>query len=254
MQRDTLRNYLDTLLDVARFKDYCPNGLQVEGRDEIRYLVCGVTASQALIEAAIARGADGLLVHHGWFWKSEDGRVTGFRKRRMASLLAHDLNLFAYHLPLDAHAELGNNAQLAAKLGWCVEGRFGEQDIGFVGVPKTDSMPSAPTFAGDIVRQVSSTLGREPLLIGDPQRMVKRVAWCSGGAQGYFEAALATGADLYLSGEISEQTTHLANETNMAYLAAGHHATERYGVQALGAHLVANCGIRCEFVDVDNPV
>jgi dinuclear metal center YbgI/SA1388 family protein len=254
MQRDTLRNYLDTLLDVARFKDYCPNGLQVEGRDEIRTLVCGVTASQALIDAAIARGADGLLVHHGWFWKSEDGRVTGFRKRRMASLLAHDLNLFAYHLPLDAHAELGNNAQLAAKLEWCVDGHFGEQDIGFIGVPKKSAVPSAPTFAGDIARQVSQVLGREPLLIGDPQCVVERVAWCSGGAQGYFEAALATGADLFLSGEISEQTTHLAKETGMAYLAAGHHATERYGVQALGAHLEANCGIRCEFVDIDNPV
>jgi dinuclear metal center YbgI/SA1388 family protein len=254
MQRDTLRNYLDTLLDVARFKDYCPNGLQVEGRDEIRTLVCGVTASQALIDAAIALGADGLLVHHGWFWKSEDGRVTGFRKRRMASLLAHDLNLFAYHLPLDAHAELGNNAQLAAKLGWRIEGRFGEQDIGFVGVPTRDAVPSAPTFAGDIARQVARVLGREPLLIGDPQRVISRVAWCSGGAQGYFEAALATGADLYLSGEISEQTTHLANETGMAYLAAGHHATERYGVQALGAHLEVNCGVRCEFVDIDNPV
>ena len=254
MQRDTLRNYLDTLLDVARFKDYCPNGLQVEGRDEIRTLVCGVTASQALIDAAIALGADGLLVHHGWFWKAEDGRVTGFRKRRMASLLAHDLNLFAYHLPLDAHAELGNNAQLAAKLGWQIEGRFGEQDIGFVGVPTRDAVPSAPTFAGDIARQVARVLGREPLLIGDPQRVISRVAWCSGGAQGYFEAALATGADLYLSGEISEQTTHLANETGMAYLAAGHHATERYGVQALGAHLEVNCGVRCEFVDIDNPV
>ena len=254
MQRDTLRNYLDTLLDVARFKDYCPNGLQVEGRDEIRTLVCGVTASQALIDAAIALGADGLLVHHGWFWKAEDGRVTGFRKRRMASLLAHDLNLFAYHLPLDAHAELGNNAQLAAKLGWRIEGRFGEQDIGFVGVPTRDAVPSAPTFAGDIARQVARVLGREPLLIGDPQRVISRVAWCSGGAQGYFEAALATGADLYLSGEISEQTTHLANETGMAYLAAGHHATERYGVQALGAHLEVNCGVRCEFVDIDNPV
>ena len=254
MQRDTLRNYLDTLLDVARFKDYCPNGLQVEGRDEIRTLVCGVTASQALIDAAIALGADGLLVHHGWFWKSEDGRVTGFRKRRMASLLAHDLNLFAYHLPLDAHAELGNNAQLAAKLGWRIEGRFGEQDIGFVGVPTRDAVPSAPTFAGDIARQVARVLGREPLLIGDPKRVISRVAWCSGGAQGYFEAALATGADLYLSGEISEQTTHLANETGMAYLAAGHHATERYGVQALGAHLEVNCGVRCEFVDIDNPV
>jgi len=245
--REDLRVHLDTLLEAARFRDYCPNGLQVEGRERIGRIVCGVTASQALIEAAIERGADALLVHHGWFWKSEDGRVTGFRKQRMARLLAHDINLFAYHLPLDAHAVLGNNAQLAQRLGWTVSGRFAEQDIGFVGVPP------APTFAGELARHMEQILGRAPLLIGDPARKVARIAWCSGGAQDYFEAALTTGADVFVSGEISEQTVHLARETGMAFIAAGHHATERYGAQALGAHLAEQFGIECEFVDIDNP-
>ncbi len=246
--REELRAWLDKELDAARFRDYCPNGLQVEGRADVRRVVCGVTASQALIEAAIERNADALLVHHGWFWKSEDGRVTGFRKQRMARLLAHDISLFAYHLPLDAHPALGNNAQLAVRLGWRVEGRFAEQDIGFFGV-----LP-APTSAIDLARHVGRSLDREPLLIGDPQRKVRRVAWCSGGAQDYFEDALATGADLFLSGEISEQTVHLARESGMGFLAAGHHATERYGVMALGEALAASCGIECEFVDIANPV
>ncbi len=246
--REDLRAYLDNLLDAASFRDYCPNGLQVEGCERVRRIVCGVTASQTLIEAAIERGADTLLVHHGWFWKAEDGRVTGFRRQRMARLLAHDINLFAYHLPLDAHATLGNNAQLAALLGWTVSGRFGEQDIGFIGVP------SAPTLAGELARQIERALGRAPLLIGDPGRKVARIAWCSGGAQGYFEAALAAAADVFISGEISEQTVHLARETGMAYIAAGHHATERYGAMALGAHLAEKFGIDCEFVDIDNPV
>ena len=246
--REDLRVYLDTLLEAVRFRDYCPNGLQVEGRGRVGRIVCGVTASQALIEAAIERGADALLVHHGWFWKAEDGRVTGFRKQRMARLLAHDINLFAYHLPLDAHATLGNNAQLAQRLDWTVTGRFGEQDIGFVGVP------SEPTFAGALAQRMEQALGRAPMLIGDPARKVVRIAWCSGGAQDYFEAALASGADVFVSGEMSEQTVHLARETGMAYIAAGHHATERYGVMALGAHLAEQFGIDCEFVDIDNPV
>ena len=245
--REDLRVYLDTLLEAVRFRDYCPNGLQVEGRGRVGRIVCGVTASQALIETAIERGADALLVHHGWFWKAEDGRVTGFRKQRMARLLAHDINLFAYHLPLDAHAALGNNAQLALRLGWTVTGNFGEQDIGFVGVPP------APTLAGDLAQQLERVLGRAPLLIGDPKHPVARIAWCSGGAQDYFEVALATGADVFISGEISEQTVHLARETGMAFIAAGHHATERYGVMALGAHLAEKFGVDCEFVDIDNP-
>lgn len=248
MLREELAEYLDALLETARFRDYCPNGLQVEGRREVKRIVCGVTASQALIEAAVARGADALLVHHGWFWKGEDGRVTGFRKRRMQTLIAHDINLFAYHLPLDAHGQLGNNAQLAQRLGWQITGRFADQEIGFLGVPP------APTFAAEVALRIEETLGRAPLLVGDPDRSVGRIAWCSGGAQGYFEQAILAGADLFVSGEISEQTVHLARESGVPYLAAGHHATERYGVMALGKHLAARCGLECAFVEIDNPV
>jgi len=252
MRRTELADYLDGLLEAGRWRDYCPNGLQVEGRAEVRRIVCGVSASRALLEAAVARGADALLVHHGWFWKHEDGRVTGFRKQRLQMLLAHDINLFAYHLPLDGHGELGNNAQLAKLLGWRVTGRFAEQEIGFLGVP--DAVPPAPILAADIAARVATALGRAPLLVGDGQREVRTLAWCSGGAQGYFEAAIAAGADLYLSGEISEHTVHLARESGVPYLAAGHHATERYGVMALGVHLAERFGLDCEYVEVDNPV
>jgi dinuclear metal center YbgI/SA1388 family protein len=246
--REELRRYLDTLLEVSRFHDYCPNGLQVEGRATLRSIVCGVTASQALIDAAIERQSDAILVHHGWFWKGEDGRLTGFRKRRMAALLAHDISLFAYHLPLDAHPELGNNAQLAKLFGWTVDGHFGEQDLGCTAV-----LP-APTFSGALLDQASQLLGRPAMLVGAREHPVTRVAWCSGGAQDWFEAAINAGADLFMSGEISEQTTHLARESGVAYLAAGHHATERYGVQALGAHVARELGLNVEFVDIDNPV
>jgi dinuclear metal center YbgI/SA1388 family protein len=266
MLREELNAYLEGVLEPARFRDYCPNGLQVEGRTEIRRIVCGVTASQALIDAALAQGADALLVHHGWFWKNEDGRVTGFRKRRLQTLLAHDINLFAYHLPLDAHAEFGNNAQLGKRLGFEATGRFAEQDIGFLGVPSAPTagvvppaptagaVPPAPTFAAEIAARVENVLGRAPLLVGDSRREVRKLAWCSGGAQGYFEQAILAGADLYISGEISEQTVHLARESGVPYLAAGHHATERYGAMALGEHLAARFGLACEFVEIDNPV
>ncbi|MBI2308685.1 MAG: Nif3-like dinuclear metal center hexameric protein [Rhodocyclales bacterium] len=248
MNRDELARYLDETLETARFRDYCPNGLQVEGRPEVRRIVAGVTASQALIAAAIERGADAILVHHGWFWKGEDGRITGLRKARIGSLLRHDINLYAYHLPLDAHPELGNNAQLAARLGWQPEGRFGEQDIAWLG------RTAAPTTAGELATAIAAGLGRTPLLVGEPSRPVARIGWCSGGAQGYFEQAIALGVDAYISGEISEPTVHLARESGVAYLAAGHHATERFGATALAAHLAARFGLDCEFIDIDNPV
>lgn len=248
MERAELQRYLDNLLEVGRFRDYCPNGLQVEGRAEIRRVVCGVTASQALLDAAVAREADAVLVHHGYFWRGEDGVITGLRRKRLGTLLSRDINLFAYHLPLDAHPELGNNAQLARLMGWMPEGRFGEQDIGWTG-----RLPHA--IRGDLLaRQVAARLGREPLLLGDPARTVERIAWCTGGAQGYFEQAIACGVDCFVSGEASEQTTHLARESGVSYLAVGHHASERYGVQALGAHLAERFGLDVTFVEVDNPV
>lgn len=248
MKREALVNYLDELLEPGRFRDYCPNGLQVEGRGEVRCIVAGVTASQALLDAAVARRADAILVHHGYFWKGEDGRVTGIRKQRLGTLLGNDINLLAYHLPLDAHPELGNNAQLAKALEWIPEGRFGEQDIAWLGAAV--AVDSLDALSARIERQ----LGRRPLVIGDGRRPIRRVAWCSGGAQGYFEQAIALGVDAYLSGEISEQTVHLARESGVAYLAAGHHATERGGVRALAAHLAERWGLVCDFVDVDNPV
>lgn len=248
MQLSELRTHLDELLEVARFRDYSPNGLQVEGRPEVRKLVCGVTASQALLDVAVTEGADAVIVHHGYFWRGEDGCITGIRKRRLASLLGHDISLLAYHLPLDAHPELGNNAQLARLLGWHAEGRFGEQDLAWIG------RPAHPVAADDVARALAARLGREPMLVGDAQREVRRVAWCTGAAQGYFEQAIAAGADLYVSGEISEQTVHLARESGIPYLAAGHHATERYGIQALARHLAEQFGLDARFVDVDNPV
>ncbi|MGE5468669.1 MAG: Nif3-like dinuclear metal center hexameric protein [Ignavibacteria bacterium] len=247
MRREDLHTYLDTLLDAGRFRDYCPNGLQVEGRAEVRRIVCGVSASQSLLDAAVAREADAVVVHHGWFWKSDDPTVRGHRKRRLATLLANDINLFAYHLPLDAHPEVGNNAQLAQRLGWSISGRFAEQDIGFVGTP------AAPTTVGGVATDLENLLGRAPLVIGDAGRAAARIAWCSGGAQDYLEQAVATGADVFVSGEISERTVHLARETGVAYIAAGHHATERYGVMALAARL-SEQGLACEYVEIDNPV
>ncbi len=247
MQRTELESYLGQLLDISRFRDYSPNGLQVEGRPEVRKIIAGVSASQALLDEAVAWGADAVLVHHGYFWKGEDGRITGLKKKRLATLLNQDISLFAYHLPLDAHAELGNNAQLARVLGWTVEGRFAEQDMGFLG------SCSEPLAAAELALQVGLALGREPLLVGDGLRPVRRVAWCSGGAQGYFEEAIAAGAELFLSGEISEQTTHLARESGVPFIAAGHHATERYGVRALAAHLAEGFGLDCRFLDIHNP-
>ena len=248
MKRDELVGYLDQLLECGRFRDYCPNGLQVEGRADVRCIVAGVTASQALLDAAVAAGADAVLVHHGYFWRGEDGRVTGIRRRRLATLLGADINLLAYHLPLDAHAEFGNNVQLARLAGWQPEGRFGEQDLGCVG--RVDGTPMAADFSAGLGR----VLGREPLLVGDGARPISRIAWCTGAAQGYFEAAIAQGADVFVSGEISEQSVHLARESGVPYLACGHHASERYGVQALAEHLAANFALDCRFVDIDNPV
>lgn len=248
MKCEELTRYLDELLEAGRFRDYCPNGLQVEGRPEVQRIVAGVTASQALLDAAVARNADAILVHHGWFWKGEDGRVTGLRKKRLATVLGHDINLIAYHLPLDSHPELGNNAQLARRLGWQAEGRFGDQDMAWYG------RLSQPCSAAALAAHIGQVLGRPVQLVGNGERQVTRLGWCSGGAQGYFEPAIALGLDAYLSGEISEQTVHLARESGVPYLACGHHATERGGAQALAAHLAERFGLECEFVDIDNPV
>lgn len=248
MLLNELRDYIASLLATGRFRDYSPNGVQVEGRAEIRRIASGVSASQHLLEAATAWGADAILVHHGYFWRNEDATVTGFKKRRIAHLLQHNVSLLAYHLPLDAHAELGNNAQLGKLLGFVERGRFGEQDIACHGAMR-ELQPLAQ-FAIHIEKQ----LQRAPLVIGDGGKIIRSIAWCSGGAQDYFEQAIALGADAYLTGEISERHVHVAQETGVAFIAAGHHATERYGIRALGEHVAAQWKVEHCFFDQDNPV
>lgn len=250
VSRDKLEKYLEQTLDITRFRDYCPNGIQVEGRPLVNTLVTGVTASLALIEAAVEANADAILVHHGYFWRGEDQRVVGFKQKRLKLLLQHDINLFAYHLPLDMHPEFGNNAQLGQKLGLVPQARFGEDDLGWLGVAVDPKISSV----GDLSRRIEAALGRTPLVIGDPAQPLGRVGWCTGAAQNLFGDAIVAGANAYLSGEISEQTVHLARESGAAYLACGHHATERYGVQALGNHLAEHFGIAHRFIDIPNPV
>jgi dinuclear metal center YbgI/SA1388 family protein len=250
VHRQQLAQALDQLLQPARFKDYGPNGLQVEGRDEIGRVVSGVTASRALIEAAIADGADTLVVHHGLFWRGQDGRITGWMKQRLALLLAHDINLFAYHLPLDAHPELGNNAQLARVLGLRTDARFGEQELGFLG-GRTDG--GAFADASELATHVGRALGREVTMVEGRPGPITRVGWCTGGAQGYFEDAIAAGAQAFITGEISEPQAHYARECGVTYLACGHHATERYGAPAVAAHAAQALGLEHRFIDVDNP-
>lgn len=250
VSRPDLVQCLDQTLQPHLFKDYGPNGLQVEGRMQVGRLVTGVTASLALIEAAIAAQADAVLVHHGLFWRGQEGRVTGWMKRRLHQLLTHDVNLLAYHLPLDAHAQWGNNAQLALRLGVEVlpnaQGRFGEQSLGWMG-------EVAPMRLSEWAQRVQALVQRPITCVGDAQRPVQRVALCTGGAQSYFEAAIAAGADVFVTGEISEPQAHYAREMGVAYIACGHHASERYGVQAVGEAMAQRWGIEHQFIDIDNP-
>jgi dinuclear metal center YbgI/SA1388 family protein len=242
---------LDSTLEPGRFSDYCPNGLQVQGRDEVRLIVSGVTASAALVDAAISRGADAILVHHGYFWKGEDPTITGMKKARLQKLLAHDISLLAYHLPLDAHPVLGNNAQLALRLGITIDGPLQADNPRSVG--NTGHFQHALSPA-ELAELLAARLGREPQHIAGGGNVIRRIGFCTGAAQGYIEQAVAQGLDAYISGEISEQTVHVARECGIHYFAAGHHATERYGVQALGAFVAERLGIRHEFADMDNPV
>jgi dinuclear metal center YbgI/SA1388 family protein len=246
-ERKEIEAYLATLLAVDRFKDYGPNGLQVEGRAEVRRLVSGVTASLALIDAAIEQQADAVLVHHGLFWRGQDGRLTGWLAERVRRLMAHGINLLAYHLPLDAHPELGNNAQLGARLGLLADARFGEQDLGFAG--PAAGCTSLPALAARAAR----ALGRDPLVLPGDGRALARVGWCTGAAQGQFEAAIAAGVDAFITGEVSEAQAHLARETGVAFLACGHHATERFGAPAVGAHLAERFGLEHAFIEIGNP-
>jgi dinuclear metal center YbgI/SA1388 family protein len=244
-------SYTNELLDIRQFRDYCPNGLQVQGKNEVQTLISGVTASQAFLDTAITAGADALLVHHGYFWDGEDSCVVGMKKQRLACLLASDVSLLAYHLPLDAHAQYGNNVQLANLLGFEVKGSFGRapgDELGLYG-----SLPESMTT--DVFAQhLQDKLGRAPLHIPGGVSQISSVAWCTGAAQSYIDQAVSVGVDAFVSGEISEQTVHVARESGIHYFAAGHHATERYGVQAVGNHLAQHFGIEHQFVEIDNPV
>jgi len=244
----TLEQWLNSTLGTAAFNDYCPNGLQVQGKPTISHIISGVTASQALIDVAAQRQADALLVHHGWFWKGEDPRVLGTRKRRLAALLSHDINLLAFHLPLDAHPVLGNNAQLARVLGLVAEPATASNGLLWFG-----SMPGANTL-NQIASRVEQRLHRLPLVVGEEGLPVQRIAWCTGAAQNMLDQAISGGAQVFITGEVSEPTVHLAREAGVGFISAGHHATERYGVQALGQAVAQEFGIKVDFVDIDNPV
>ena len=252
VQLRQLVNYCNDLLCIQDFRDYCPNGLQVEGKSSIKKIVSGVTASQDFIEQAVAQDADAVLVHHGYFWKNEDASIVGLKKNRIARLLQHNISLLAYHLPLDAHADYGNNVQLARVLeltiSGCVQQGPAQGLLWYGELPQTMS-------AEQLAARIQSGLQRQPLhLPSTSKQPVKTLAWCTGGAQGYMQQAAELGVDAYLSGEVSEQTFHLAKELDIHYFGAGHHATERYGVQALGQHLQQQFDIDVIFVDVPNPI
>jgi dinuclear metal center YbgI/SA1388 family protein len=262
VDRDVLSLFLDEYLQVARIKDYCPNGLQVQGKPVIKKLVSGVTASIALIEEAIALKADAIMVHHGWFWKNDDARVVGQLHSRLKLLMDHEINLFAFHLPLDVHPVLGNNAQLAKVMGWKpLVGSKRASERTFLGSSSVmdgliwEGHPEASQKTlGQLARSISGRLGRDPLVIGDLNKPIKRIAWCTGGAQGYINQAISMKVDAYISGEVSEQTFHAAQESGVAYIAAGHHATERYGIGALGEFVAQKYKLSHQFVDIPNPV
>ena len=246
----TLVEEADRYLGSAKIQDFCPNGLQVEGNPQVSRIVSGVTASQALLDAAVEAGADLVLVHHGYFWKDENPCVTGMKQRRLKTLLKNDLSLLAYHLPLDLHAEVGNNVQLARHLEITVEGPLDPDNPRVVGLVGSLAEPMS---ARDFARRVSEVTGREPLLV-EGDEVIRRVGWCTGGGQGYIDQAIAAGVDLYLSGEASEQTFHSARENGISFIAAGHHATERYGVQALGDYLARRFALEHLFIDCPNPI
>ena len=250
----SLRQVVDLLQSTLKpqlFNDYCPNGLQVQGKEQIQRLVTGVTASQALIDAAINLKADAILVHHGYFWKGENACVVGMKKNRLKALLMNDISLLAYHLPLDAHHELGNNVQLAKKLGLGIaEPLYPENPKQVGNIAVLDEPMSAEDFSALCER----VLGQKPIHIAGANQLIKTIGFCTGAAQGFIEQAVVMGCDAYLSGEISEPTVHTARETGIHYFAAGHHATERYGVQAVGEFLAEKLGIEHVFVDIANPV
>jgi dinuclear metal center YbgI/SA1388 family protein len=251
MQLMQLSDFCDDYLRVSDFKDYCPNGVQVESVGEVKSIVSGVTASLDLIEAAIDAKADTLLVHHGYFWKGESPAITGFKGRRIRALINNNLNLLAYHLPLDAHPVVGNNAQIANIMGWEVQGTFGS--VGIHDIVFHTTLPSAITLDG-LTEIIATKLNTRPLSLAAGDKPISRIAWCTGAAQSYIDQAADRGFDVFISGEVSENTFHYAKECGIHYIAAGHHATERYGVQALGRLISEQFGLQHQFIDIPNPV
>lgn len=244
---EALEQYLKAYLNVDAFKDYCPNGLQVEGSIEIERIVTGVTASQRLIEEAIAHNAQAIIVHHGYFWKGENPCISGIKKSRIATLLEHEINLFAYHLPLDCHQDIGNNVQLAKSLGWSISGEL-EGTVGLKGY--VDGSETGVSLK----RKLADVLDYDVLHIGEDLDDIESIAWCTGAAQDYLEQAIEAGVDAFVSGEISERTVHLALESGVHYYCAGHHATERAGIRALGEHLRHEFDVDVKFIDLPIPV
>ena len=242
---------LDVLLKPDEFRDYCPNGLQVEGKAEVGKLISGVTACQDLIDAAIQRRADAILVHHGYFWNGENPAITGIKQQRIRKLLQHDISLLAYHLPLDAHPLLGNNAQLGKLLGFSMECDLEPRFKSKVGVRGN---VLEPCTGEELAQRIGNKLGRQPFHVPGRAEHIRTIGWCTGSAQSNIELAHQCGVDAYLTGEVSEQTVHYARESGIHFYAAGHHATERYGVQAVAAYLQEKFGLQHEFVDIDNPV
>jgi len=251
MKRSDLMSHLNNLLEPHTIKDFCPNGLQIEGKDNISKIVTGVTASQALIDAAINLKADAILVHHGFFWKGENPQIIGMKKKRISALIKHDINLIAYHLPLDVHPTLGNNAQLANLLDITYEAGL---ELGSGKSIPVKGVLNTPMTGLAFAQKIEKVLNREPVTSIVRKEKIKTIAWCTGGGQGYIDLAAEQGIDAYLTGEASEQTIHSSREQNIDFFAAGHHATERYGVKALGDHLASEHGLDVVFVDIDNPV
>ncbi|PZO92792.1 MAG: Nif3-like dinuclear metal center hexameric protein [Haemophilus parainfluenzae] len=247
MQREELIRYINCLLVIDSFADYAPNGLQVEGKKEIRKVALAVSASLNVINMALAWQADLLLVHHGFFWKNESAKICSWKKKRLHAILGAHLNVAAYHLPLDAHPILGNNASLAKVLGWQIEERVGEQNLLFLGTTEK------AIEQGKLAISIENKLGRPAFLVGNPLKKVQKLAWCTGGGQGFFLEAIDQGAETFITGEASEAQYHFAQECGVGFIAAGHHATERYGIKTLGAHIAQEFKLDTHFIDENNP-
>lgn len=248
MQIQELLKWCNETLQPEKFQDYTPNGLQIEGKEQIQKIMCAVTASEAAIDAAIQEKADVLLVHHGMFWKNEPIALIGWKKRRIKKLLQHDINLVAYHLPLDVHPILGNNVQLAKQFGWQMNVQVDEQNLLALG-----TLPVASSLE-ELVKNIAAKLGRTPLVLGDNRKIIQNIAWCTGGAQGFFQAAIDYGVDVFITGEASEAQYHLSQEADVAFVSAGHYATEKFGISALTQALSENLGIPYTVFYESNPI